>query len=233
MLSAYEKEVIVKLKMSCLAARCLLGLPLLLLAACGGMQIRPVDRMPVPLVEKLPLSAGLHMDAEFRNYVYKETRWNSDWIVALGAPSVSHATRVAAASCRSVREVKDLKAPGLPAVDLVLSPHVEEFAFVTPRDAGGTTYQVTLRYRMNVFDRQGQLIDSLLYTGYGAVAGGGISTEAPLTLATEAALRDAGAKFLTEFPQQPVVQQLLRGETPAAVPVVPLLPVVEPPKETP
>jgi hypothetical protein len=256
-----KRGVTVKLKLSCLTARCLLALPLLQLAACGGMQIRPVDHMPVPLVEKLPLSAGLHMDAEFRSYVYKETRWNSEWMVALGAPSVSHATRVVAASFRSVREVKDPKATGLPAVDLVLSPHVEEFAFVTPRDAGGVTYQVTLRYRMNVFNPQGQLIDSLLYTGYGAVAGGGISTEAPLTLATEAALRDAGAKFLTEFPQQPVVQQLLRGETPAVVPEVahaavptavpaavptavpaaaPMavpatvpLPVVEPPKEIP
>ena len=194
-----------------------------LLAGCGAMEIRPVDRSPAPVVEPPPLDAGLHLDAEFRKYVHKEQRWNADWVIALGEAGVTHATRVAKASFRAVREVKGPDAIGEPPVHLVLSPRIEEYAFVTPRDAGGALYQATLRFRMNVHDAQGRLVDSLIYTGYGAAAGGGMSSQQPLVEATEAALRDAGAKFLTEFPVQPVIQQLLRGEapTPVTLPAVP------------
>jgi len=211
-----------------------LGLLPLVLAGCGANQVRPMDRSPTPLMDALPLDAGLYLDSELRQYVYKEKRWNIDWQVALGEAAVAHANRMAKASFRTVREVKLLNAPGEPAVSLVLAPRVEEFAFVTPRDAGGVLYQVTLRFRMNVHDSQGRLVDSLVYTGYGATgSGSGLGSEGPLTAATELALRDAGAKFLTEFPLQPVVQQILRGEAPTPVPQSVPLPTPESPKETP
>ena len=93
---------------------------------------------------------------------------------------------------------------------------------------------MTLRFRMNVHDSQGRLVDSLVYTGYGATgSGSGLGSTGPLTAATELALRDAGAKFLTEFPLQPVVQQVLRGEAPVPVPQSVPLPAPESPKESP
>jgi hypothetical protein len=211
-----------------------LGMLPLVLAGCGASQMRPVDRSPTPLVDALALDAGLYLDNEFRQYVYKEKRWNIDWQVALGEAGVTHANRMAKASFRAVREVKMLNAPGEPALALVLAPRIEEFAFVTPRDAGGSLYQVTLRFRMNVHDSQGRLVDSLVYTGYGATgSGSSLGSTGPLTAATELALRDAGAKFLTEFPLQPVVQQVLRGEAPTPVPQYVPLPTPESPKETP
>ena len=182
------------------------------------------------------MDAGLYIDDELRQYVHEEERWNAEWVIALGDAGVAHATRVAKATFRSLREVKSLDAPGDPPVSVMLAPRIEEYAFVTPRDAGGTLYQATLRFRMNVHDGQGRLVDSLVYTGYGAAPGGGLSSQEPLVLATEAALRDAGAKFLTEFPVQPVVQQLLRGETPVVIPMPPppvRAPVEDTSKETP
>ena len=212
----------------------LLSLLPLVLAGCGASQVRPVDRSPTPLVDPLPMEAGLYLDSEFRQYVYKEKRWNIDWQVALGEAGVTHANRMAKASFRAVREVKALNALGEPALALVLAPRIEEFAFVTPRDAGGSLYQVTLRFRMNVHDSQGRLVDSLVYTGYGATgSGSSLGSTGPLTAATELALRDAGAKFLTEFPLQPVVQQVLRGEAPVPVPQSVPLPTPESPKESP
>ena len=182
----------------------LLSLLPLVLAGCGASQVRPVDRSPTPLVDPLPMDAGLFLDSELRQYVYKEKRWNIDWQVALGEAGVTHAYRMAKAT------------------------------FVTPRDAGGSLYQVTLRFRMNVHDSQGRLVDSLVYTGYGATgSGSGLGSTGPLTAATELALRDAGAKFLTEFPLQPVVQQVLRGEAPVPVPQSVPLPAPESPKESP
>lgn len=209
----------------------------LALAGCGATQVRPSDRMPAPLVEKLPLDAGLHFSAEFRQFTYKEQRWGADWVAVLGEPHVANMTRLAEATFRSVREVKDPQAPGAPRIDVLLVPRIEEYAFVTPRDAGGDLYQVTIRYRVNLLNGAGQLVDSLVYTGYGGVKSGGLTAEGPLQEATEGAMRDAGAKFLTEFPQQPVVQQLLRGEVPTpippAAPETPVIPTDVPPPPAP
>jgi hypothetical protein len=209
----------------------------LALAGCGATQVRPSDRMPAPLVEKLPLDAGLHFSAEFRQYTYKEKRWGADWEAVLGEPHVANMTRLAQATFRSVREVKDPQSPGAPRVQVLLVPRIEEYAFVTPRDAGGSLYQVTIRYRVNLLNGDGQLIDSLVYTGYGGVQSAGLTAEGPLQEATEGAMRDAGAKFLTEFPQQPVVQQLVRGEVPvpipAAAPEAPVIPTDVPPPAAP
>ncbi len=83
----------------------LLGMLPLVLVGCGASQVRPVDRSPTPLVDALPLDAGLYLDSELRQYVYKEKRWNIDWQVALGEAAVAHANRMAKATFRTVREV--------------------------------------------------------------------------------------------------------------------------------
>ena len=51
------------------------------------------------------------------------------------------------------------------------------------------------------------------FVGYGSAPSTGIKSEAPLFAATQAAMRDAAAKFLVQFPEQATVKRLLKGET--------------------
>jgi hypothetical protein len=181
-----------------------------LIGGCGGVLIRPADQVPPPLVDELPVRAGVYYSPEFREFTHREERWGTRWEVQLGAANVTKLGRLLRAMFPNYVEVQELASPPQ-SLDVILEPRFEEYSFVTPRDAGGEYYAVTIKYRMNLYDGAGQLIDSLVYTGYGSVEGGGLSTETPLLQATQKAMRDAGAKFATEFDAQPSVRTLVAG----------------------
>lgn len=182
------------------------------LAGCGGVQVKPEDQVPTPLVDELPLRTGVHYSPEFRGYVHREERWGTTWEAQLGAAHVTKLDRLLRAMFPQLVEVEDLAKPPQPPLQLILEPRFEEYSFITPRDAGAEYYAVTIKYRMNLYDGQARLIDSLVYTGYGNEEGGGLTTEGPLIVATQKAMRDAGAKFATEFQEQATVRKLLAGE---------------------
>jgi hypothetical protein len=182
------------------------------LAGCGGVHVKPEDHVPPPLVDELPLRAGVYYSPEFKTYVHREERWNTKWEVQLGGAHVTKLDRLLHAMFPKLTDVTDLAKPPQPPLDLILEPRFEEYSFVTPRDAGAEYYAVTIKYRMNLYDGQARLIDSLVYTGYGNTGGSGLTSEKPLVIATERAMRDAGAKFATEFGDQATVRKLVAGE---------------------
>jgi hypothetical protein len=94
-------------------------------------------------------------------------------------------------------------------VRAILEPSVEEFAFVTPRDAGSPFFAVSIKYRVNVYLPNGKLADSWGFTGYGTAPAEGLSSAPPLQTATALAMRDAGAKLAVEFREQAIVRGLL------------------------
>ena len=181
--------------------------------ACGGIAIKPDPVLPQPLLQPLPSTVGLVLPNELRNYVHKETRWGIDWQIALGPGHVHLLRDVFKDSFRQVQEFKDLAAAragtGLKAV---FEPLIDQYSFVTDRDTGGRYDAVTIRYRINVYTPQGEKVDTLTLTGYGSALAKGISSGKPLELATLAAMRDAAAKFLVQFPEQAAGQQLAHDE---------------------
>jgi hypothetical protein len=61
----------------------------LVLAGCGGVHIRAEDHVPVPLVDELPLRAGVYYSPEFRAFTHAEERWGPQWEIALGGAHVT------------------------------------------------------------------------------------------------------------------------------------------------
>jgi hypothetical protein len=108
----------------------------------------------------------------------------------------------------------------------ILEPSIEEYAFVTPRDAGSPFFAVSIKYRVNVYLPDGKLADSWGFTGYGTSPAQGLSSEAPLAAATALAMRDAGAKLAVEFREQAIVRGLL--PQPESVDAPPASPGEEP-----
>ncbi|HEY0766503.1 MAG TPA: hypothetical protein VGD47_00985 [Steroidobacteraceae bacterium] len=189
------------------------GAVLAALTACGGIAIKPDPVLPQPLLQPLPASVGLVLPNELRNYLHKETRYAVEWQIALGPGHVHMLRDMFKDSFRHVEEFKDLPAAragtGLKAL---FEPLIDQYSFVTERDTGGRYYAVTIRYRINLYTPQGEKFDTLTLTGYGSALAKGISNGAPLERATLAAMRDAAAKFLVQFPDQAAGQQLARDE---------------------
>lgn len=224
-----------------------LSAALVMLAGCGPVKLVASTNIPPPLVVKIPIGVALFVPSEFSGYVHKEERWSTNWHVDLGKAQTDGITRLFTAMFERVVTVDSVNAgtqvPG--GVAAILEPSIEEYAFVTPRDAGSPFYAVSIKYRVNVYLPDGKLADSWGFTGYGTSPSQGLSSQTPLSAATALAMRDAGAKLAVEFREQAVMRGLLPGgesadapppspATPAAAsgaaPTVPTAPPEAPPK---
>ena len=183
----------------------------LFLSGCGSVSLIASTNIPTPLVAKVPVAVALHVPKEFASYVHKEERWSTDWNIELGKAQAEGITRLVTAMFDRVVVVDSVNAGAQAGNDVraILEPSVEEYAFVTPRDAGSPFFAVSIKYRVNVYSPDGRLADSWGFTGYGTAPSQGISSSSPLAAATALALRDAGAKLAVEFREQAIVRGLL------------------------
>lgn len=196
---------------------------LLLLSGCGTTRLVATTNIPPPLVVKVPVAVALHVPKEFSGFVHKEKRWSTDWAMELGQAQAEGLTRLIQAMFERVVVVDSVNAGAALGQDIraILEPSVEEYAFVTPRDAGSPFYAVSVKYRMNVYSPDGRLADSWGFTGYGTAPSEGLSSTTPLTRATALAMRDAGAKLAVEFREQAIVRGLLPEDAIPNTPVPP------------
>lgn len=196
-----------------LAGGCLVGLTLALVAGCGPVRLQATTNIPTPLIVKIPIGVALFIPKEFSQYVHHEERWSTAYEIDLGHAQAEGITRLMTAMFERVVAVDSLNMAGRlddGGVQAILEPSIEEYAFVTPRDAGGSPFfAVSIKYRVNVYLPDGKLADSWGFTGYGTSPSRGFASETPLAAATALAMRDAGAKLAVEFREQAVLRGLL------------------------
>jgi len=181
------------------------------LAGCGPVRLVANTNIPQPLVVKIPGAVAVFMPPEFSQYVHKEERWGTEWNIDIGKAQADAMSRLLNAMFERVIVVDSLNAGTQLSseINAILEPSVEEYAFVTPRDAGSPFFAVSIKYRVNVYSPDGKLADSWGFTGYGTAPAGGLSNTEPLEDATALAMRDAGAKLAVEFRDQAIVRDLL------------------------
>jgi len=177
-------------------------LALTLASGCGTVKLVATPNIPTPLIAKIPVAVALYVPKEFSEYIHKEKRVSTDWNVDIGKGQAAGLTRLVTAMFDRVVVVDSINAGSQAGSDIkaILEPSVEEFAFVTPQDAGSPFFAVSIKYRVDVYSPDGRLADSWGFTGYGTT---------PSQLATSMALRDAAAKLAVEFREQAIVRGML------------------------
>ena len=181
------------------------------LSGCSTVRLEARPNIPQPVITKIPVSVGLFMPIEFSSYVYKGDRYGFKWEVTMGAAQSEGVSRLFAAMFENVVPVDNITAAAAtaPGIRAILEPAVEDFSFITPRDAGTQFYAVSIQYRVSVYTPDGRLAESWPFTGYGIVPATGMSAEKPLARATSLAMRDAAAKLVVEFREQAIIRGLL------------------------
>jgi len=177
--------------------------------------------LPPPLIDRMPVAVAVHYPQEFREFRHQEKRQNVEYDALLGPGHVAKFNALLRAMFERVVDVPDHAGAAelVPPVSFVIQPYFEDFAFLTPSDLAGDAYTVTIRYRVEVYDPSGQRVDAYVFTGYGREKKGNFSGTEPLLRATQRAMRDAGAKFAIEFPEQASVRRLLDRGGMEALPV--------------
>jgi hypothetical protein len=199
--------------MKSISSPALAALCLGMLVACTSTKLDTRAQLPPPLLEQLPIRVGVYYPKEFREYVHRETRAKIDYEVNLGPAHVTNMEWLLKAMFRDVVQVEDPTRAGsvAPPLTLVLEPKFEEFSFLTPKDVAGEAFIVTIRYQLTLYDGTGARVDSFAFTGYGREQARALASKEPLAIATQRAMRDAGAKVAVELTDQESVRLLLRG----------------------
>jgi len=184
-----------------------------LMTACTATKLETKAQLPPPLLEQLPVRVGIYYSKEFREYKHLETRGTIDYEVNLGPAHVINLDWLLKAMFRDLVPVDDpTRVSGItPPLAFVLEPKFEEFSFLTPKDVAGEAFIVTIRYGLTVYDGAGARVDSFAFTGYGREKAHTLASKEPLAIATQRAMRDAGAKVAVELTDQDSVRLLLRG----------------------
>jgi hypothetical protein len=191
----------------------LLALPLLL-TGCAAVAVHPEGDLPKPLVVATPAKVGLVITNEAENFVHKESRANVNYEAQLGPAHKQVFEQIFRAEFRESKVFPDLdtarKEPGLHAI---FEPRIEQFSFANAKETGGAYCAVTIRYQIYIYAPDGQQVDLLTLTGYGSGPPPRIGNgEEELAVASQAAMRDAAAKFLTQFPGLDVAKPLLASQ---------------------
>jgi hypothetical protein len=191
----------------------LAAIALALFGACTATKLETRAALPPPLLEQLPVRVGVYYSKEFREYVHRETRGTIDYEVNLGPAHVTNLDWLLKAMFREVVPVEDpAKIASIrPPLVLVLEPKFEEYSFLTPKDVAGEAFIVTIRYLLTVYDGSGARVDSFAFTGYGREKAHTLASKEPLAIATQRAMRDAGAKVAVELTDQESVRLLLHS----------------------
>jgi hypothetical protein len=105
-----------------------------------------------------------------------------------------------------------VEAPGAAGVDAILRPMVDEYAFLTPEQAGVDFYSVSIRYQVELLSPSGDLLDLWQVNSYGRTRSTGITGSSSLTEANEEALRDAAAVLALDLQKRESVLKLIEGK---------------------
>lgn len=183
-----------------------------LMAGCAStVSVEPQKPLPRALMTPLPVSVGVVIDDGLRNFRHEESRGGTNWKVNLGPGHVRLVQDAFSAAFREARMLGSVdEARGHQDLAAVFVPAIEQYSFATPRDTTGGHWAATLRYRLAVYGPMGERVDTLTLSGYGSARDVGGARHA-LGTATFAAMRDAAAKFLVQFPQQPLAVHLREG----------------------
>ena len=193
----------------------LAGLPVAaLLGGCPHVAVRPEGDLPKPLIVPTPAKVGVVVTPEAANYTHKESRASVDYTAELG-PSHKHLfDEIFKAEFIEAKMFESVDAARLePGLMAIFEPRIEQFSFASARETGGVYCAVTIRYQITIYAPNGEAVDTLMLTGYGSGPAPKIGNgEEELGIAAFNAMRDAAAKFLTQFPGLDVAKPLLASQ---------------------
>jgi hypothetical protein len=186
----------------------------LVLGGCAKVALRPYSELPKPLVVPAPAKVGVVITPETGSYTHKESRASVDYEAQLGESHRELVEQIFQAEFTEAKMFDSVDAARLePGLMAIFEPRIEQFSFASARETGGIYCAVTIRYQIGIFAPNGEPVDTLTLTGYGSGPAPKIGNGAEeLAIAAYAAMRDAAAKFLTQFPNLEVAKPLLASQ---------------------
>jgi hypothetical protein len=186
------------------------------LAACSTSVTLQNPTIPDPLIDKLPLSVAVRYPERFEHYVHEEKVIGKDeWSIDLGRSNSMLFTKLfgsmftectiigprgdpekMATSCAFVAPDTDPK--DLP-IDALIEPTIDALEFSVPKQSQTDAFAVWIRYRIKIYDHEGNQIANWPISAYGKSATTFMGSDEALSRAAVLAMRDAAALVILQM----------------------------------
>ena len=169
-------------------------------------------KIPVPLVEKIPVDVALRIPEEFNNFIHEENVLGKEsWSINLGSANAAFFTQL----CGHLFDNLTIIGPDDDArdyaFDALIEPSIDGFEFSVPNQSKTEAFAVWIRYRVRVFDREGNNASNWTVSAYGKSRKEGMGGSEPLQQAAVLAMRDAAALIIMQFNKSTNMASLADG----------------------
>ncbi|BFM08095.1 hypothetical protein [Halioxenophilus aromaticivorans] len=173
-----------------------------------------VGDFPQPLAAKTDITMAVVYDKALTEYVYKEeSESRARWLIDVGNIHKKFFGQVFQPLFAQSQALKSLQAAeGNSEIDLILVPKINEFQYSSPKETRINVYEVWIKYNMQVYNTDGELIADWIMSAYGKTPTAFLkSKEEAMNQAVIVALRDLGASLTSGFTKVPEIRAFLEG----------------------
>jgi hypothetical protein len=197
-------------------------------SGCGSRVSIDDPTIPEPLIDKLPLKVGGRYPEAFDHFVHEERVIGKEkWTIDLGASNRLLFTQLFSSMFTEFQVVDadtDVRELGL---DALIEPSIDAFEFSVPKQSQTEEFAVWIRYRIKIYDGEGNQVANWPISAYGKAQTTLFSGDAALRRAAILAMRDAAALVIMQMDKATGISKLsaARNEpqdaAPASVPESP------------
>lgn len=197
------------------------SLPLAAVAAlasgCGGSMTLEAPSIPTPLVEKIDARVGLRMSPEMYMFSHEESVLGRDkWSVDMGDSNAQLFRQLFTHMFTSVSVLTETDDPQAQAIDALVETSIDDFEFSTPEQTGTEAFAVWIRYRLKVYNRDGDMVANWPVSAYGKSESTVLGASRALEQAAVLAMRDAAALMIMKLDRETGIGALANTATPPA-----------------
>jgi hypothetical protein len=191
------------------------------LAGCASNVTLKTPTIPEPLLEQIDMTVGVRMPAAFEHFVHEESVYGQqEWSIDLGRSNAALFEQLFDYMFTNVTILGAEDDPQLMALDALIEPSIDAFEFSTPDQSNTEAFAVWIRYRLKVYDPEGQLVSNWPVAAYGKSQTTKMGGSDALERAAILAMRDAAALMIMKFDNVTRISSLAGSATQPASPLL-------------
>jgi hypothetical protein len=192
-----------------------------ILGGCASNVSLDTPTIPEPLLEQIDMIVGVRMPAEFEQYIHEESIYGQkEWSINLGRSNAALFEQLFAYMFSNVTILGPDDDPQLMQLDALIEPSIDAFEFSTPEQSSTEAFAVWIRYRLKVFDPDGNLVSNWPVAAYGKSQTTKMGGSSALQRAAVLAMRDAAALMIMKFDNVTRISSLAGSATEPKSPLV-------------
>jgi hypothetical protein len=188
----------------------------LLAAGCGSTVSLDPPTIPVPLLEPIEVSVGVRFPENFEDFSHEEEVLSGEeWTIHLGRSNAVLFTELFGYMFQEVTILGPEDDPFTMDIDAYIEPSIDAFEFSVPNQTRTDAFAVWIRYRIKVWNSDGDQIANWPIAAYGKSQTTTLGGSSALQRAAVLAMRDAAALMIDKLDRETGVGSTRKTRSPA------------------